>query len=399
MPNAPLLLYTRPETGELMRRRWQVIVVDGDDRGASAELEETPALIGAAPASTLVLTDDTVSRYHAEVDVFAEGIRVRDLDSTNGTYLEGEARVREGFVENGGTFRVGRTTIRTIAIDESAASEIPTDPNLKAPGGVLEIGGAILASDPMFNLIDNLRRVATSTSAVLFRGERGSGKATMARILHSFSSRARAPFVAVTAADLHGEDHRIFLRAHRGSLFIEDIERLDPRVQAELRSVADRGEVRPVGDDKVLRVDVRLFSATTVDPKSDARLDPVLLRRLSVVELIVPPLRDRPEDALAIARHRLRALDLLVGSKVEAAIRTNAWPGNVDGLLAALAHPLAGGPLTGPLLDDALAARAGDVSALAEALEISTRGLFGWLAAYDVDLETCMPHGGPSTDR
>lgn len=395
MPNTPLLLYSRPDTRELMRRRWRLVVVDGDDRGITAELEETPALIGAAPAAALMLTDDTVSRYHAELDVFADGIRIRDLDSTNGTFLEGENRVREGFVENGGTFRVGRTTVRALAVDEPASSEIPTDPALHSPEGVVEIGGALAASPLSIGLVDDLRRVAASSSPVLFRGERGAGKSTLARVLHTLSNRARAPFITVNAGEMGWEDHhRLFVKAHRGSLFIEDVDQLSPEVQVILRTAVERGEVRPPGDDKMLRVDVRLLSATTIDLRKKPDFDPVLLRRLAVVELSIAPLRERVDDAAAIAQSRLDAFGLRVGPKLHGLLARHGWPGNIDELEAALDDPLNTAPpagiphaLQGALLDDAVSSMEGDVSALAKKLALSTRTLFGRLAEHDVDLD------------
>jgi transcriptional regulator of acetoin/glycerol metabolism len=371
-----------------MRRRWTLIVVDGDDRGNQAEIEDAPALIGAAPAATLVLTDDTVSRYHAEIDVFADAIRIRDLDSTNGTFTEAGARVREALVENGGTFRVGQTVVRIVAIDEPAGSEIPTDPTLQAPGTVLEIGNALAASPSTFVLFDDIRRVAISTSSVLFRGERGSGRATLARVLYTLSPRARSPFFAVDAADLRPEDyHRAFLRAHRGTLLIEDVEKLQPEVQAALRHTLERGEVRPHGDDKTLRVDVRVLSSTSIDLAKSPTFDPVLLRRIGVVQLVVPPLSERIDDAIAISNRALAPRGLRVGPRVTALLRLHRWTRHVEELEAMLKDPLADGPLVGPLLDDTVAELEGDVSRAAEKLSVSTGALFRRLAHYDVDID------------
>lgn len=400
MADAPLLLYTNPDTGELFRRTWRLVVADGDDRGTAVELTESPALIGAAPASSLVLTDDTVSRYHAEIDLFAEGLRVRDLDSTNGTFLEGENRIREGFVANGGTFRVGRTAVRVIAMDEPAASEIATDPTLLAPDGVVEIGPAVAASPLLHTLVDDVRRVAASSSAVLLRGERGSGKATIARALHDMSNRRRAPFVTVHAEALtidryqqmlfgEGTQIGLFTRAHHGTLFVEDVELLSPEAQSALRHTIDRREIQPLGSDqKMLRVDVRMVCSTTVDLREHPGFDPALSRRLAVVELRVPPLRDRPEDVLAIAARRLPP-GFTVGPETSAFLNRQRWPNNGDDLTALLDDPLVATPppLQAALLRDAVAAKHGDVSAVAAELSIGTKALFRKLADHDVDLD------------
>jgi transcriptional regulator of acetoin/glycerol metabolism len=378
-----------------MRRRWRLTVIDGDDRGTTAELEETPALIGAAPAATLMITDDTVSRYHAEVDVFADGIRIRDLDSTNGTFLSGDDRVKEAFIENGATFRVGSTTLRAIAVDEPAASEIPTDPNMRFPGAMIEIGGAIAASPASLELIDGIRRVAASSSAVLFRGERGSGRATLAKVLHGVSARKHGPFVAVDAASLKREDyHRVLQSAHRGSLLIENVDGLNHDLQAALRHTTERGEVRLHGDEKSIRVDVRLLTSTSVELRRKWDFDPILIRRIAVVELWVPPLRERPEDAVAIANRHLGSIGLRAGNRFSACARLQPWPENVDQLIAALADPMRASPadglsyaLQGALLDDAVSALEGDVSLLARKLRESSRSLFGRLAQHDIDVD------------
>lgn len=400
MADAPLLLYTHPETGELFRRVWRLIVADGDDQGATTELDESPALIGAAPAASLILTDDTVSRYHAEIDLFAEGLRVRDLDSTNGTFIEDEERIREGFVGNGGTFRVGRTTIRVIAVDEPASSEIPTDPTLISPDGVVEIGDAVAASPQLQSLLDHVRRAAGSSSAVLLRGERGSGKATIARALHDMSARRRAPFVPVRADALTVESYRrilfgdqdragLFTRAHHGTLFIEDVDLLAQEAQSALKHTIDRQEIQPMGpNQKMLRVDVRMVCSTTVDLREHPSFDPALCRRLAVVELRIPPLRDRPEDILAIAARTLPR-GFTVGTKTSAFLTRQRWPNNVDELAALLEDPLAAAPppLQAALLHDAVAAKRGDVSAVADDLALATRALFVKLADHDVDLD------------
>lgn len=398
MADAPLLLYTNPDTFDLYRRRWRLVVVDGDDRGAEAELEESPALVGAAPAASLVLSDDTVSRYHAEVDVFADGLRIRDLDSTNGTFVGGDDRVREGFVENGGTFRVGRTTIRLIAVDEPATSEIPTDPRFQAPDGILEIGHALFASPLMRALIDNVRRVAASASSVLLRGEPGTGRAALARIVHDMSPRRRAAFVSVHAGALDRQSHAqllfgrhdapgLFSKAHRGTLFIEDVDLLHPEVQAAVLHTIRRGEVRPVtGDDKVARVDVRILSSTSVALRERKDFDRALFRRLAVVELVVPPLRDRFDDVLAVVERKLSPAGLSVGPKTRDFLMGERWMTNLDELHDLLSAPLSGA-LEGPLLDDAVRASRGDVSAVADRIGTTSRALFGRLHAHAVDLD------------
>jgi DNA-binding NtrC family response regulator len=200
------------------------------------------------------------------------------------------------------------------------------------------------------------------------------------------SGRSRAPFVAIEAAAMKKEDyHRVLLRAHRGSLLIEHVDQLDPQVQAALRQSMERGEVRVPGEDKMLHIDVRLLTSSTMDLRKKWDFDPILVRRLAVVELFVPPLSERIEDVRAIANRRLAALGLRAGNRFSACAASHRWTGNVDELERALFDP--DHALHGALLDDAVAELEGDVSALAKKVSISTRALFARLAHHDVDID------------
>lgn len=299
----PTLYFTDPETQELLRRRWSLQVVDGPDRGKLAELRDAPALIGAAPAASLVLLDDTVSRYHAELDALAHGLRVRDLDSTNGTFLVGEDRIRVGLVPNGQLFRVGQTVIRAIARDEVAASEVETDPHLTPPGEVEVLGGlsAVAASSKaLFRLI---RRIAPSSSPVLLEGPIGSGKGALAHLIHERSGRAgplrtlAAAIAPPTSLDriLFGREQEAGLleQAAGGTLYLEDVELLPEPIAARLTRALRLGEVERDGDPKPRRVDLVLVTATT---KGADQLDPGLLAEVGAIRLHVAGLEERRAD-------------------------------------------------------------------------------------------------------
>ncbi|MCK6546546.1 sigma 54-interacting transcriptional regulator, partial [Myxococcota bacterium] len=415
---APLLLYTHPTTGELLRRRWHLAIVDERGVHTRTEITDSPALVGAAPAATLVLTDDTVSRYHAELDVFAEGLRLRDLDSTNGTFVHDE-RVQEAFVESGDVFRVGRTEVSVLAEDEPAASEIDTDPKGVPPGAIETLGHALAVAGATRDLLRLVKKIAPSESPVLFEGEVGTGKATLARLLHDLSPRRELPFVSISprAIGEPGEIHaRLFGRAatrgvparpglfelaRGGTLFVEGVEHLPRALQPELLETIETGELRGAG----ARTDVRIVSSSERRLATDEAFDARLARRLAVVRLRVPPLRERTDDIRALAEHFLELTSgrsIPLGARTLDVLRPLSFPGNLDQLrrlVSTLVPEPRAGLRTAPELGtvaaelklafvcDRLEANAGSVTKTAAELARTDRELFQFLTDHRVDLD------------
>jgi len=211
----------------------------------------------------------------------------------------------------------------------------------------------------MQQALATISQAAKANTAVLLRGESGTGKGVLARLLHERSPRAGHRFITVNcptltdellASELFGHVRGAFTGAVRdqrgkveeadgGTLFLDEIGEISPTLQTKLlRFVQDR-EFERVGDSQTRRADVRLVAATNRDLQADVeagrfRLD--LLYRLNVIEVTVPSLRDRREDLPFLARHFLSfaARDigrsgLTLGSEVEALLLAHRWPGNV----------------------------------------------------------------------
>ncbi len=411
MAELPLLLFTHPESGELLRRRWRLMVVDGPDRPKTIDINESPTLVGAAPAAGLVLTDDTVSRYHTELEIFADGLRLRDLDSTNGTFLEADTPVRTAFLENGANFRVGRTTIRIIGHEESTASEIETDPRGTAPGQVERCGPLLGVAASTREIFRQVRRASPSRSAILLYGPPGVGKKSLARRIHELSPRRLRPFVTCAAgpsgAQLFGLVGKsgetlqvgLFDLAEGGTLFLEDVDKLSEPLQTQLLAVLERGEVSRQGEDRPRKLDVRLVSTTTKDPARLAHFDKRLARRLSVVKLSIPGFSERREDIVPLARHLLqeRGRDLALGPRTTRLLEDADYPDNVRALaryLDRLTQPSRLGPrsnhfdekLRGAFLDELLQSLEGNVSAAARRLAIPQPRLFAELDHHRIEL-------------
>ncbi|MCS6913893.1 MAG: sigma-54 dependent transcriptional regulator [Myxococcota bacterium] len=226
---------------------------------------------------------------------------------------------------------------------------------MEAPG---EFSGLIGTSPRMRRLQQTIEAVAPSRAAVLIQGESGTGKELVARALHARSGR-KGPFVAVNCSALpeslleselfghargaftgaRGAKRGLFLAAQGGTLLLDEIGDLPLGVQAKLLRALQEGEVRPLGLDQPIQVDVRIVAATHVDlveaqARGTFRED--LYYRLAVITLEVPPLRERREDIPALAHHFLRRAAARSGRKVsgfdEAALQllcAYRWGGNV----------------------------------------------------------------------
>ena len=233
-----------------------------------------------------------------------------------------------------------------------------------------------------------LARVAPSDTRVLITGESGTGKEVIARLVHTYSGR-RGPFVAVNCAalvetllesELFGHERGAFTGAHaakpgkfeqaaEGTLFLDEVGELPPSMQAKLLRVLQEGAFERVGGTRTLETRARIVAATNRDLPAEVtagRFREDLLYRLAVVTLHVPPLRERREDILPLARHLLaracRRLDrsaVTLAPDAEAWLRARDWPGNVrelDNVLArALVH-VRGPRLTADMLDGPIAA-------------------------------------------
>lgn len=224
------------------------------------------------------------------------------------------------------------------AASSVSAMSMTSNAGPPADHALFESLGLVGHSREMQRLRAEVCRYASHNATALVLGETGSGKELVARALHLASPRARAPFVAVNVATLRRElltselfghergaftgavlRHRgVFEQAHHGTLLLDEIGELTLDAQADLLRVLETGEVRPVGSDRSRAVDVRLVVAT--HRNLAAMVDTGTLRedlyyRLHVLPVLTPPLRERPEDLLALAWHLLRRMRADVGER------------------------------------------------------------------------------------
>jgi len=231
---------------------------------------------------------------------------------------------------------------------------------------VPRLGGLVGESAPMRAVRQEIANVAPLCSTVLLTGETGVGKGVVARSIHGLSGRRAGPFVHVDCAALSpnlvqselfghergaytgaaGQRTGRFEQAAGGTIFLDEIGDLEPRLQAKLLRVLQDREYERLGGNHTLRMTARVLAATTRDLGTEVRegrFRADLYYRLNVIRLAIPPLRERSEDVpllIASGFERLgRRLELAVPALSEAAVArlaAHAWPGNVRELLNVL---------------------------------------------------------------
>jgi two-component system response regulator AtoC len=231
-------------------------------------------------------------------------------------------------------------------------------------------------SSAMRRLLDAVARIADKDVTVLVRGETGTGKELVASLLHAESRRAKKPLIRFNCAAIPGElaeaelfghargaftgaqgaRRGFFAEADGGTLVLDEVGELSLGVQAKLLRAIQEGEIQPVGSGRVERVDARLVASTNRDLAAEARAGRFredLYYRLAVIELVVPPLRERAGDIPALAEEMARRYGdkfgvpgVRLSPDLVARLSTAAWPGNVRQLENTVARlvALAQGP-------------------------------------------------------
>jgi transcriptional regulator with PAS, ATPase and Fis domain len=330
----------------LQVRSAKLVITKGVDAGRSVMIDQPTFVIGTGQSADVRLGDPAVSREHVRVSLLPNGVRVRDDGSKNGTWLGG-VRIREVLLSSDASIVVGGTTIAiTIEADDL---ELPLSANDR-------FGDAIGASAVMRNLFAILEKVAPTELTVLLEGESGTGKDVLARAIHARSARANEPMVVVDCgaipetlieSELFGHERGsftgadkarkgVFEEANGGTLFLDEIGELPVEMQPKLLRALEAREVRPVGARAPRPIDVRVVAATSRRLAEAARTGEFrsdLFYRLAVARVTVPPLRDRLEDVLPIARAMLRVLrsdpHLEIPTDLASMLEAYTWPGNV----------------------------------------------------------------------
>jgi len=405
-----------------------VLAFDGVDAPLIGCVVDRPRLIGRGDEADVTIDDLSVSRAHMVVEPARGGLVVRDCRSRNGTFVDG-APIAEGptFAPHGATIRLGRIVfIVHEDVSPFLACTTPRDTRL--------VGGP--------SLEDARRKIdlaKASTLPVLIEGETGSGKELVARAIHEASGRT-GELVEINCAAIpselveselfghvrgafSGSDRAragLFRSADKGTILLDEIGELPIALQAKLLRVLETGELRPVGEDHVTSVDVRIVAATNrsldaMVKNGTFRAD--LLHRIAAMRIALPPLRERPEDIPSLVLHFLDDAELSIASPAIERLLRHAWPGNVRELRhlvlssAAFVRAARRTMITAAdVMDvlptgcneedgrarilDALAAAGGNVTQAARDLGVARSGLYEQLRRLQLDPSAFRPARG-----
>jgi DNA-binding NtrC family response regulator len=317
--------------------------------------------VGKSPTCEFCLEDPAVSRRHAGLELRDDGVRLTDLASTNGTWVNG-LRIHDVTLRGGEVIQFGPVAVR-VDFGQSVAPP--------AASSAARFGKVTGTSDAMRRLYPLLDRLAASGVPVLIEGETGTGKEVVAESLHEAGPRANKPFVVfdcttvpanLLESALFGHEKGsftgatstrlgVFEQANGGTLFIDEIGDLDIALQARLLRAIERQEVQRVGATSWSKVDVRVMSATRRDLEREiqaGRFRDDLFFRLAVARVELPPLRARTGDVELLARYFWRqfgGLDSDLTLDLLARLTAYEWPGNVRQLANAIAQRIALGDL------------------------------------------------------
>jgi DNA-binding NtrC family response regulator len=333
-------------TSEALHGVFRFRVRGGPDDGKTLALDDgSPSrlLVGRSPSCDLQLTQSGVSRRHLAIEIVDGRVRVTDLESTNGSSVNGLA-LGQVWLAGGETLRLGETL---ISVERAA------EPGERTLSSATQFGRLLGRSREMRRLYPHLERLARSGVPVIIEGETGTGKELLAEVLHEQGPRAAGPFVVFDAStippgnverELFGHEGAagvaepragVFEEAHKGTLVIDEIAELSLDVQQKLRRVIERGELRRVEGRDVVQVDVRVLATTRRDLDKEVqagRFRDDLFHRLSVARIELPPLRQRRGDVTLLAATFLAQLGAGPGLLSDALLEQweqAPWPGNV----------------------------------------------------------------------
>ncbi|MEZ4295048.1 MAG: sigma 54-interacting transcriptional regulator [Polyangiaceae bacterium] len=392
-------------------------------------LDNGPVFLGRANEDGVVHIDDSgISRRHVRVERVQWGVQITDLDSRNGTFVDGQRITRERIFTQPRVVRIGRTVLQLVR---------DIAPFVR---GKMRVAGATHIGPSMARVHERIAEAASEGDSMLFIGPSGTGKEVCAKTFHAASGRTGS-LVAVNCATIpSGLAERLLFGTKRGAysgantdasgyveaaeggtLFLDEVAELDEGVQAKLLRALETHEIFPLGATRPRKIDVLLCAATLKDLRVEinaGRFREDLYYRLARPEVRIPPLSERLEELASLVCDELTALrdGLAPTAAFVEACALLPWPGNIrelkfevreagraalaDGRMlvevrdlpesagkgvAAPAPPAAAEPPPRERVEEVLRREHGNVSASARALGWHRNQLRRWLSRHGVD--------------
>jgi DNA-binding NtrC family response regulator len=315
-------------------------------RGASIDVGTAPCVVGRDPSCQLVLDDRRVSSTHLELAATEHGLHVRDLGSSNGTFL-GEHRIVEALLSKPARIQCGDTIL----------DYRPGKPH-RVPLSASDVFGPLVGGTPQMRaLFAQMKRLARTDLSVLICGETGTGKELAAQAIHEASGRAGKPFAVIDCSSiptqlaesvLFGHERGAFsgavsrgaspfVEASGGTVFLDELGELPLDVQPKLLRALAEQKIKAVGSTRYLAFDVRVIAATWRDlpreiNRGGFRSD--LFFRIADERVELPALRQRLDDIPLLTQRMM--VDLDKGSAFDRVtpesldrLTRHGWPGNV----------------------------------------------------------------------
>ncbi len=344
-----LVLPQDADAATLRVHKTKLLVVSGPLQGREFVINKELFTLGSGVHNDLIIEDSTISKRHCEISIDAGGYQIRDLESTNGTVVQG-VRVSSASLTPGVEIQLGKTRLIFCPLPE--ASDIPLSRNEN-------FGGMLGRSMPMRRIFYVAETYSPTEATIMITGETGTGKEILAEEIHRHSPRHDKPFIVIDCAAMardlieselfghvkgaftgaNADREGAFENADGGTVFLDEIGDLSPELQPKLLRVLEKREIRRVGCNKIRKINVRIICATNrmlATEVNEGRFREDLYYRLSVVQMELPPLRRRREDIPLLIRRFLTDLhgpDAIASlgefDRTMEVLKRHEWPGNV----------------------------------------------------------------------
>lgn len=336
------------DRAQIRLQRCKLVLMTGANKGTEYELTSNHVTIGTGVDCDIRIQDSTVSQQHFSILRDEQSYLLRDLGSTNGTFLD-NSRIKEAYLRPGSLIRAGEIYCRFEPVYERIEL-VPSDST--------ELAGLLGKSLRMREIFTVLEKVAATEATILLQGETGTGKGAVARAIHQKSARSAGPFVVfdcgaiaptLVESELFGHERGAFTGAvqqrrgalelaNGGTLFIDELSDLALELQPKLLRALEDREFTRVGSNKPTRVDCRVIAATQRDLWDEVtagRFREDLYFRLAVVTIPLPALRERREDIPLLVDQFLKEFGAKkrsfeeLGPELQSKFLSHAWPGNI----------------------------------------------------------------------